>query len=140
MKLTTNSIEETQTIAKLIAPKLKGGDILLLRGDLGAGKTTLTKALCEALGVKEDVTSPTFTIVNEYNGKYKVNHFDMYRVNSIMEAMEFGFDEMIRDRDSINIIEWPEVVMDILPSEVIDMEIKRIDNNSREITISGVEL
>lgn len=140
MKLITKSIEETQVIAKLIAPKLKGGDILLLRGDLGAGKTTLTKALCEALGVEQQVTSPTFTIVNEYDGKFKINHFDMYRVNSIMEAMEFGFDEMIMDCGSINIIEWPDVVMDILPNELIEIDIKRVDDSSREINIKGVEI
>lgn len=140
MKITVKGIEQTQNIAKLIAPKLNGGDILLLRGDLGAGKTTFTKALCEALGVKEQVTSPTFTIVNEYEGKFKINHFDMYRINSKMEALEFGFDEMIAQNNSVNIIEWPEVVIDILPSELIDIEIRRIDDNTREINIEGVEI
>jgi len=140
MKVIANSIEQTQEIARLIAPKLVGGDILLLRGDLGAGKTTFTKALCEALGVSDMVTSPTFTIVNEYDGKYKINHFDMYRIDSIMEAMEFGFDEMIGDVNSINIIEWPDVVMDILPSDVKTIEIRRVDDNTREIHIKGVEI
>ena len=140
MEIIVKSIEETRKIARLIAPKLKGGDILLLRGDLGAGKTTLTKALCEALGVKEEVTSPTFTIVNEYDGKYKINHFDMYRINSIMEAMEFGFEEMIKDSNSINIIEWPDVVMDILPEDLIEIEILRVDETTRKIKLQGVEV
>ena len=140
MEIIVKSIEETRKIARLIAPKLKGGDILLLKGDLGAGKTTFTKALCEALGVEDMVTSPTFTILNQYSGSMNINHFDMYRVDSILEAMEFGFDEVIRDNNSISIIEWPDVVEDILPKDVIEINIMRLDENSREIQIKGVEI
>ncbi|MBR7090869.1 MAG: tRNA (adenosine(37)-N6)-threonylcarbamoyltransferase complex ATPase subunit type 1 TsaE, partial [Clostridia bacterium] len=73
MKVIVHNIEDTQNIARLIAPKLNGGDILLLKGDLGVGKTTFTKALCEALGVEDMVTSPTFTILNQYNGSMNIN-------------------------------------------------------------------
>lgn len=89
-----------------LANELKGGEKIILEGELGAGKTTFTKYLCEALGVKNTVTSPTFTIMNEYCGKYKIYHIDMYRLESEDEIEEVGIRELIEDPTCISIIEW----------------------------------
>lgn len=100
------SIDETYALASDIAGELEGGEVILLEGDLGAGKTTFTKGLAKALGVKEEVTSPTFTILNVYeDGRLKLNHLDMYRVESADELAELGIEDCFAD-DSVTVIEW----------------------------------
>ena len=106
---TTNKIVGINGMRKFaynLANELKGGEKIILEGELGAGKTTFTKYLCEALGVKNTVTSPTFTIMNEYYGKYKIYHIDMYRLESEDEIEEVGIRELIEDPKCISIIEW----------------------------------
>lgn len=93
-KHTVKNIEETYALAKQIASTLKGGEVILLSGDLGAGKTTFTKGLAKALGIDDEVTSPTFTILNVYeDGRLKLNHLDMYRVESADELAELGIED-----------------------------------------------
>jgi len=100
------SVEETYALASEVAEQLHGGETILLEGDLGAGKTTFTKGLAKALGVKDEVTSPTFTILNVYeDGRLKLNHLDMYRVESADELEELGIEECFDD-DSVTVIEW----------------------------------
>ncbi len=141
MIIKVNSLLDTVELAKKIAPKLKRGDILLLTGDLGAGKTTFTKSLCQSLGVTDNVTSPTFALLNEYNsGVMPVRHFDLYRVESILEAMEFGFDEYIKNNDGLVIIEWPEVVQSLLPSDTINITIRHLGENEREFCVEGIDV
>lgn len=136
-KYISNSINETKNIAYHFAKDLKGGELVLLNGDLGAGKTLFTKFVAEFLGVQDIVTSPTFTILKEYKGtKLKINHFDMYRLNDYQEAYEFGIEDYLNnDEDEVTIIEWPERIAPLLPDSYIEIKINIIDNNAREIEI-----
>lgn len=130
------NIEDTDTLADKIASQLKGGDIILLNGDLGAGKTTFTKGLAKALGVNDVVTSPTFTFMKEYSGRLPLYHFDMYRVEDEDELYELGLNEYLY-MQGVCVIEWNkfEGIKDPI---VID--IKVLDDESREFDISGIDL
>lgn len=124
---------ETKRLAEKFAKLLKGGDIVLLNGDLGAGKTTFTKYVLQSLGVKDEVTSPTFTIMHEYDGKkHKIYHFDMYRIGSGEEAIEFGLEEYIYSKENLVFIEWSENIADILQGKFINVNISLIDENTRK--------
>lgn len=130
-----SSIDETKKLACKFAKILKGGDIVLLNGDLGAGKTTFTKFVLKSLGVKDDVTSPTFTIMREYKGKkFNIYHFDMYRLGSGQEAREFGLEEYVysKEKKSIVFIEWSENISDILLGNFITVNITFVDDGKRK--------
>ena len=132
------SVRETEVLAKKFAKLLVGGEVVLLSGDLGAGKTTFTRAVLKSLGVKDEVTSPTFTIMKEYNTKkFNIYHFDMYRVSSGEEAREFGLDEYIycRDKSAIVFIEWAENILDILNGKFIKVNISLTDECFRKFKI-----
>ncbi len=105
MKFLSHSEKETYAFAKRVADRLKGGEVILLNGDLGAGKTTFTKGLAKALGVEETVTSPTFTYVREYEGRLPLFHFDMYRVSDTDEVYELGLEEYFY-RGGVVVAEW----------------------------------
>lgn len=105
MKILSRSEKDTFAIAKRVADRLKGGETILLNGDLGAGKTTFTKGLALALGVTETVTSPTFTYVKEYEGRLPLYHFDMYRVADADEVYELGLEEYFY-KDGVVVVEW----------------------------------
>jgi tRNA threonylcarbamoyladenosine biosynthesis protein TsaE len=109
MKLSTKNHEETLALGKKLAKHLKPGDIILLFGDLGAGKTTLTQGLCIGLGLnkKAYVSSPTFTLMNQYKGIHSINHIDLYRLDTISQIDAIGIEENIFSED-ISIIEWSE--------------------------------
>ena len=140
-KYESKSEEETQNIASSFAGSLKGGEVLLLKGDLGAGKTAFSKGLAVAFGVEEIVTSPTFTILNEHYGKnLNLYHFDMYRIEDESELKELGFDEFIGKKDGVCAIEWFEKTMSILPKNCILIDIKKVDDEKREIFISYANL
>ncbi len=131
----TNCEEETKAVAKELAERLAPGSVVCLRGDLGVGKTIFSKGLCHALGVTEQVSSPTFTIVNEYDGaSLPIYHFDLYRIEDSDELYEIGFTEFL-DAGGISIIEWPERGEDILPKNRIEVRIERAGEDSRNITI-----
>ena len=117
---------------------MKGGEVILLNGDLGCGKTVFAKGFAEGIGVKEPVTSPTFTIVNKYSGKFTMYHFDMYRLEDEEEAMATGLDELIDEKGAVKLIEWSEKVPNLLPKDCIVVDIKKIDDNTREIEIKGL--
>ena len=105
MERISKSVEETLAIAEDFAARLKGGDIVLLHGDLGAGKTTFTKGIARALGVEEVVTSPTFTIVKEYEGRsLRLYHMDMYRLDG--DITELGIEDYLGRKDGVSVIEW----------------------------------
>ena len=108
---------DTAEFGKKLADELKEGDVLGLIGDLGTGKTTLTKYIAEGLGITETITSPTFTIVNEYHsGRLPLFHFDAYRLEAAGDAFEVGMEEYF-DRGGISIIEWADMVAEVLPED-----------------------
>ena len=113
MKFSINNLEEWNTVVQQIIPEIKH-PILLLKGNLGAGKTTFSQFLMKQLGSKDEISSPTYSIVNEYDTpKGKVFHFDLYRLKSVDEAYDFGIEEYL-DNCYLSIIEWPEIYMDEL--------------------------
>ncbi len=136
MRYLTQSPEETEAIAENFAQKLRAGTVIAFRGDLGAGKTAFTRGLARGLDIKEPVTSPTYTIVNEYlSGRMPLFHFDMYRLGSSDELFDIGWEDYL-SRNGICAVEWSENVEDAL-EDAIWIEIKRISDTEREITIEG---
>jgi tRNA threonylcarbamoyladenosine biosynthesis protein TsaE len=136
MKKITNSAAETRALAGDIAACLIGGETLLLSGELGAGKTTFTKGLAEALGIKKTVLSPTFTIMREYaGGRLKLYHIDMYRLEGEGELGELGIEECF-DNDSVVVIEWNKLKNP--PGKLINVRIQSRGGDQREIEIEGL--
>lgn len=131
----SNSLEDTARIALEFARNLKPGDVVLLYGEMGVGKTVFTNGLCRALGACDYATSPTFTVVNEYDdGDFPVYHFDMYRIEDEDELYELGFDEYL-NAGGICIIEWPQNIPNWLPENHIRVEILKDSPTSRTIVI-----
>lgn len=127
-KFIVNSIKQTEKLATEFAKTLKNGDVVLLNGDLGAGKTTFTQFVFKALGVRGVVNSPTFAVLKTYQGDgVTLNHFDTYRINTA-EAIECGFDEVLSNRDSITFIEWSQNIAELLPDNCIKINITLIDS------------
>ena len=128
---TTTSAEETIALGRKLAEELQSGDIVALYGDLGAGKTHLIKGICEGLEISSDrVTSPTFTLVNEYAGSLPVYHFDVYRVERIEELFEFGYEDYFFG-EGISLIEWPEKIEPLLPESAIRIRLTHKGENER---------
>jgi len=132
MEYIAKSINETYEIAKQVADKLKGKEIILLNGDLGAGKTTFTKGLAKALGISDVVTSPTFTFMKEYSGRLNLYHFDMYRVEDADELYELGLNDYLNMEGGVCVIEWNKFENIIDP---IIINIQVIDDTTRKIEI-----
>lgn len=124
MEYISNSYEETQQIAENLAKTLKEGDVLCMYGDLGVGKTAFVQGLAKGLGIFEHITSPTFTIVNEYMGSLPMYHFDVYRVADSDEMYEIGYEEYIYG-NGVSVIEWPNLIDDILPEKRYDITISK---------------
>ncbi|WP_251861520.1 tRNA (adenosine(37)-N6)-threonylcarbamoyltransferase complex ATPase subunit type 1 TsaE [Clostridium sp. Marseille-Q2269] len=138
MEFLVNSIEKTIHIGDFIGRHCSSGDIICLNGDLGAGKTHLSKGIATGLNIQDTITSPTFNIVNEYNGKLKLYHFDVYRVNDPDEIEAIGFDEYIFG-EGVSIIEWSDYIEDLIPDEYMDIRITKMPNmgdNYRKISIT----
>lgn len=114
-----NSLLEIDNAAKEVLQMIGRNRIICFYGSMGAGKTTLIKAICNQLGVKDNVASPTFALVNEYRdiNSNPVYHFDFYRINKIEEVFDFGYEEYFYKTEGICLIEWPELIEDILPTE-----------------------
>lgn len=138
LSIKSNSCLETEQFGEKLAKRLNGNEIIALYGDLGAGKTALTRGICKGLDVKNSVSSPTYAIVNEYSGKFTVYHFDMYRVKSIDDLYSTGYFDYIDN--GILIIEWSENIDSILPENVIKINISYgKKENERIIKIEGIE-
>lgn len=138
METIVNNLKETNILAKKFAKLLIGGETILLNGDLGAGKTTFVKCVLKALGVKDEITSPTFTIMHEYYTKnFDIYHFDMYRFSSGNEAIDSGFEDILFSGNKRNVIfiEWSENIKDILKDDCIKINIQLIDDDKRKIEI-----
>lgn len=137
-KLIIKNLKEVEVFAKKFSKLLVGGEVVLLSGDLGAGKTTFTKYVLKALGVKDEVTSPTFTIMKEYlTKKFNIYHFDMYRIASGEEAREFGLEDYIYSKSKRNIvfIEWAENISDILVGNFIKIAINLDESGNRIFSV-----
>ena len=136
MEQIVHTPEDLPAVAKKFVALMGDNRIFALYGDMGAGKTTFIKAVCEALGVKDVINSPTFAIVNEYstgNGRL-VYHFDFYRIRKKEEAFDFGYEEYIYS-DAICFIEWPELIEDLLPEESKEVRIRINPDGSRTICL-----
>ncbi len=139
MKYISHSVEETEQIAMNLASKLKGDEVIAFFGGLGMGKTAFTRGVCKGLGFNDGVQSPTFSLVNQYDAKYTVYHFDMYRINTYDDLYSTGFFDYIDT--GVLIIEWSENIENALPDEYIRIEISHGDSeNERIINIEGIEL
>ena len=138
MQFVSHSTQETEQFGEEVAKSLRGGDVLAFPGSLGMGKTAFTRGLARGLGCRGRVTSPTFTIVNEYDGKTPLFHFDMYRLGSSDELFDIGWDDYLA-RDGVCAVEWSERVSDALPDDTIYVDIARgeEDENTRTITVTG---
>ena len=139
----THSQEETIDLGRRLGGLLREGDVLVLTGDLGAGKTQLTKGIAQGMGVSDDVTSPTFTIEMVYQGaELPLYHFDLYRLEHESELDEIGFYEYTDEPRGIAVIEWADKFADCLPDDYLKIKIARVsengDDNEREITFTAI--
>ena len=136
MEYITHSPEETEALGRALAAMLQPGSVLAYTGDLGAGKTAFTRGIARGLGIREPVTSPTYTIVNEYlQGRLPLFHFDMYRLGSAEELWDIGWEDYLL-RGGICCVEWSENVADAM-EDAIRVHIEKLGETSRRITIEG---
>ena len=130
----TASTAETTQLGCTLGERLQPGDTVLLIGDLGAGKTCFIQGLCSGLGVEEPVTSPTFTLINEYQGRLPVAHFDLYRLNDPESVLDIGFDEYI-DSNQVCLIEWADKFLEIMPADAIEVRIEIGEGERRKLVV-----
>lgn len=132
------SEQETENLASEIARTLSPGDTVLLRGNLGAGKTVFSRGFARGLGCDDTLSSPTYTIVQEYQlpGGYRLYHMDLYRIADAGSALGFGIDEFIDDPKAYKLIEWPERIESLLPDKCVTVEITHKGDEERELKIS----
>lgn len=138
MKLPVKNINELKYVAEKLIHFAGNEKIFLFYGDMGAGKTTFIKALCEYLGVKESTSSPTFSIINEYRATtLKIYHFDFYRLKKEEEALDMGYEEYFYSGNYC-FIEWPEKIAGLLPDHYIQVDISALSNNERLLTFTKI--
>lgn len=139
MEFIIDSVEQTMNLGFQLGKLVKPSDIICLNGDLGAGKTHFTKGIAKGLGVSDYITSPTFTIVNEYEGRLKLYHFDVYRVNDPDEIYAIGFDEYIFS-DGVTVIEWASYIDELIPKAHLSIDIRKLTDlgdNFRKISLNS---
>ena len=136
-KFLSKSPEETEEIAVRLSKTLQGTEVVAMFGGLGAGKTAFARGIAKGLGISDCVSSPTFALVNEYEGKFNVYHFDMYRINSYDDLYTTGFFDYMGN--GVLIIEWSENIEGFLPENRINVTMKYISETEREITVEGVK-
>ena len=124
LKITLDGLKETEKFGMKLGSILKGGEVICLIGELGAGKTNLTKSIAKGLGVKDYVTSPTFTLINEYKGaNFPLYHFDVYRLEGVEDILDLGFEEYFYSK-GVTIVEWGNKIEKALPEDVLTIEMK----------------
>jgi tRNA threonylcarbamoyladenosine biosynthesis protein TsaE len=138
-KFETGSAEETIVLGRKIADDLPSHVLVLLIGNLGAGKTTLAKGIIEGLGASsvDNVSSPTFTLIHEYGDEGRVYHIDLYRLETAAEVATLGLDEIL-EQEAVVLIEWGERFPELWPEQRIEVHLRTIDDCTREITVEGV--
>ena len=133
------SLNKIDEISQLIIDKIKTVKTIMLRGELGSGKTTLVKSVLKRMGVNDSVTSPTFSILNEYDFEGNIiYHFDLYRIENIEELNVIGFEDYIYSQNTC-FIEWPEIVLNKIKLKYLDIEIRYLDEDKREIIINEMD-
>ena len=141
MEIFSNSVQETKKFAKKISKKIKQSQVVALKGDLGSGKTTFSQGFAKGLGIDQHVGSPTFKLVSEYVGSsLNLYHVDCYRLNNIQEFLNLGGENLLLPDNGITLIEWADIIQELLPKGTIEIEFSRVkDNpNKRKLRISGI--
>lgn len=128
----TTSADDTKALAAALAELARPGDLLLLAGDLGAGKTAFTQGYGAALGIDDLITSPTFTLVNSYEGRLELNHIDVYRLEALAEVVELGVPEML-DEGGVAVVEWGDVVAPALPADYLEIRFGFTDDDDERV-------
>lgn len=131
-----NSLDKMRDFGKYLGTVLNGGEVITLNGDLGAGKTHLTKYIGEGMGITEYITSPTFSILNIYNGKIDLYHFDTYRLEGIDDFSELGFDDYLFSQ-GVSVVEWADRIKNELPKDRLDIRIHKVGEFERLLTLSS---
>ncbi|RLC48964.1 MAG: tRNA (adenosine(37)-N6)-threonylcarbamoyltransferase complex ATPase subunit type 1 TsaE [Candidatus Cloacimonadota bacterium] len=134
MKYISHSLADTEKIAEELSAKLQPGSIITLSGKLGTGKTCFVQMIAKQFGVNGYINSPSYTILNQYQGRYTIYHLDFYRLDSLEQILEIGIDEIIYGQ-GITFIEWPELIEPILPKNCVKVYFRYLDETSREIII-----
>lgn len=137
-KIEIREENELKEVAHVIISLLEEHRVVCFHGEMGAGKTTLIKVICEQLGVEDSMSSPTFSIVNEYRDRddYPIYHFDFYRVENFQEAQDIGAEEYFYSGD-LCLIEWPEMIKELIPEKHLKINVKLVGDNGREIMITS---
>ncbi len=136
MRLVTKEPQQTKVVGQLIGSMLEKGDVILLCGPLGSGKTVLVKGIARSLGIEEEgVTSPTFTLVNEYKGRIPLYHLDLYRLDSQRQVVEIGITEYLHSELGVTVVEWAEKVPIGLIDDALEVEMHYLDDHARAITL-----
>ncbi|MDR1217421.1 MAG: tRNA (adenosine(37)-N6)-threonylcarbamoyltransferase complex ATPase subunit type 1 TsaE [Oscillospiraceae bacterium] len=139
MTVVTNGEEETAALGAALARGLERGSVVAVTGGLGAGKTVFVRGLAEGLGLSTRVTSPTFAIVNEYQGETPLFHFDMYRLEGARELIDIGWDDYL-GRDGVIAAEWGDVAPELFPEDTVRVEIEDLGGNARRVTVTGAHM
>lgn len=129
----TKSVDDTRALAAEVAPLARAGDIVLLSGDLGAGKTAFTQGFAKGLGVAEAVTSPTFTLVRPYQGRLRLLHADVYRLDRLQEVVDLGLVEQLDDQAAVACVEWGDLAEPALPADFLEVQLSYTDAEDERI-------
>ena len=142
MEVICNSVQETKTFASRLSKKFQKGQVIALNGDLGSGKTTFSQGIAKGLDIEQHVGSPTFKLVSEYVGKIlKLYHVDCYRLKNAEEFLNLGGENLLLPEDGITLIEWANVIQELLPKDIIEIVFSRVkgEPNKRLLKIRGME-
>ena len=135
----SRSVSDTKALAGALAELVRPGDVILLAGELGAGKTAFTQGLGAALGVDEPITSPTFTLASHYEGRLELNHLDVYRLEQLAEVLDVGLPEML-DEGGVTVVEWGDAIVNALPADYLLIRLTYgdgLDDRSLELELVG---
>jgi tRNA threonylcarbamoyladenosine biosynthesis protein TsaE len=135
LEIITTSAAETEDVGRRLALQLRPGEVVACRGDLGAGKTALTRGIARGLGIDDAVTSPTYTIVNEYRGRLPLFHFDLYRLSGPDDLFDIGWEDYL-ERGGVCVVEWSERAGDLLEDPIV-VCVEHLGDDRRKITITG---
>ena len=132
----SRSPEDTQAVGERLGARLKAGDVVACIGELGAGKTCFLQGLARGLGVRTDVTSPTFVLISHYRGRLPLHHVDAYRTESLTELVDLGVEELFHG-DGVTVVEWADKLLPLLPPHAITVTIAGLGDEPRQVTIEG---
>lgn len=137
--VTLDSVENTLEFGRSLGQQLPVGAIVCLKGELGVGKTTFVKGIAKGLAIAGLVSSPTFTIINHYEGKLPLYHIDTYRMNTAHDLIEIGIEDYLPPKDGVTVIEWPELIADLLPQKRLEATLAYLSDNQRELILEDLD-